>query len=147
MPESKIEIMETKFRAWDKKNKKWIGKSHLEYLCVNDYVVVLVKYAPNNSGGYDPIECKQLTNPEVDNLEIVQFTGLKDKNGVEIYKGFICKNGDWESDANAFNYRTEEIVWDIDNGMWLGWNHNMDGMTCEVIGNIYENPELTNRSK
>ena len=138
---------EIKFRAWDTKNKKWIGESHLEYLCVNDYVVILVTYAPNNSGGYNPIECRQLTNPEVDDLEIVQFTGRKDKNGVEIYDGDICKNGDWEENAHAYNYRTEEVKWDKDNAMWIGWSHNQDGMTCVVIGNIYENTELTNLSK
>ena len=72
----------------------------------------------------------------------MQYTGLKDKNGKEIYEGDICKNGDWESDAHAYNYRTEEVRWDKDNACWQGMNYNHDGMVCKVVGNIYENPEM-----
>lgn len=77
-----------------------------------------------------------------DEVILMQYTGLKDKNGKMIFEGDICKNGDWENDAHAYNYRTEVVEWDADNGCWIGWNHNDDGMTCEVIGNIYENPDL-----
>lgn len=82
-----------------------------------------------------------------DDFVVMQFIGRKDKNGKEIYKSDICKNGDREESAKAYNYRIEEVVWDNDNACWLGWNHNEDGMTCEVIGNIYENPELLKSKK
>jgi len=67
---------------------------------------------------------------------------LKDKNNKEIYEGDICRNGDWEPDAHAYNYRTEVIQYVEDEGSFIGWNPSIDCMTCEVIGNIYENPEL-----
>lgn len=77
-----------------------------------------------------------------DECILMQYTGLKDKNGKEIYEGDICKNGDYESDAHAYNYRIEEVVYNEKEASFSGWNFNEDGMTCEVIGNIYENPEL-----
>lgn len=156
--------MEKKFRAWDKESKKWIGKIHNEYLCVCEYVVVLVKYAPNNSGGYDPIECRQLTNPEVDNLEIVQFTGLNDKNGKEIFEGdildqldtilevkfrygcfFLCSKDDNEEIMNPFATDFHNVLNQYEkHGIAISDNKLIH---LEIIGNIHENPELTNRSK
>ena len=78
----------------------------------------------------------------LDKTTIGQFTGLLDKQGKEIYEGDICENGDWENDACAFNYRIEEVKYIEDEATFIGWNFNIDGMTCKVIGNIYENPEL-----
>ena len=86
---------------------------------------------------------EELENP------IEQYIGPKDKkrtkefpDGQPIYEGDICKNGDWVEDAHAYCYRTEEVRYCQQEGAYHGWNHNEDGMTCEVIGNIHENPEL-----
>jgi hypothetical protein len=71
---------------------------------------------------------------------IMQYTGLKDKKGVEIYEGDIVMGGkEW------FNHRVEqniELIEDIaklptERGDW-----SIDACNYEVIGNTYENPEL-----
>lgn len=107
--------------------------------------------------------------PGNENEQIMQFTGLKDKNGREIYEGDILKmTGRWfiQSDSYLENGFTEE---DHD-CTWIGevailpsmgvvmrvrrrivdeveqhpikYNKKVSGIRSEVIGNIYENPEL-----
>jgi len=91
------------------------------------------------------------------NIELMQFTGLKDKNGKEIYEGDIVRydlgdrEAELEGEENRYDYA--QIV--FYNGQFLTLNH--DGATLgeivcfgqknqwEVIGNIYENPELIER--
>lgn len=75
-------------------------------------------------------------------LSIMQYTGLKDKNGAEIYEGdivafiddYFLNKGAVEYDAENWSYYfTNRHVVDMD---------EIDISQVEVIGNIYENPEL-----
>ncbi len=71
-----------------------------------------------------------------------QYTGKHDNDGKEICAGDICRNGDWEEDAHAWNYRIEEVIWDSCNAGWLGWNDTERGCCCNIVGNIHQHPEL-----
>ena len=131
-----------KFRAWDKENKKMI-------LPVKP--AVATEFYPDGSWNiinWATHEDDEGTIVKSDNGEIMQFTGLQDKNGVDIYEGDIIRCSSMTNPG--------EVKWDND-GYWkvqgtggynflgftmIGTVNSIDGETYEVIGNVYENPEL-----
>jgi len=76
---------------------------------------------------------------------LMQYTGLKDKNGVEIYEGDILK------DHSEDDIVLTVVVWNNFNcGFYTDYSNDpLEAYACEdyeVIGNIHENPELLENS-
>lgn len=79
------------------------------------------------------IELNSIVLPITTNT-VMQYTGLKDKNGKEIYEGDIMEY-DHHGDHNL-------SVVEFDYGSFEWYPYYMDSTDFELIGNIYENPEL-----
>lgn len=125
-----------KFRAYFNRYKRMIYSIGV----VNENTI-LVDF--NGDGNLETIF---LTN----DISLMQYSGLKDKNGNEIYEGDVCR---W-TDSEAFD---GEIISDVfiarysdEYLKWIGENNNSyddlydftDDRQLELIGNIYENPKL-----
>lgn len=114
-------MREIKFRAWDKENKKLIS-----WRDICSYYNLLSML--------DPVA------RDYDRYEVMQYTGLHDKNGKEIYEGDILQWQEANKDHSGY-----WVVYDhTDFKLWNGKYHKtiIDPTWYEVIGNIYENPEL-----
>lgn len=126
-------MREIKFRAWHKE-KKIIG----EVLGI-DILHKEIFFSNEDVDCYEHVDFK--------NIELMQYTGLKDKNGKEIYEGDILfesfgekyykvvfENGSFRAE---FEGDFEEYSFDLIDVVAQGY---------EVVGNIYQNPELLGAS-
>ena len=131
--------MTPKFRAWDKHSQKMFANDEL--LIWNNNV-----YANDSK----KLTCNNLKGWSIDDEYLMQSTGLRDKNGKEIFEGDILDYKGrkalvrWHGSYASFIYR---FVDELQNRKTEWKPLYLAYMKCEIIGNIYENPEFLEESK
>jgi len=133
-------MREIKFRAWDKENEAMQYFDDF-WLC-GEYQSIAFNLSKEQADKQEGNFC--LDFEQEDLSELMQFTGLLDKNGKEIYEGDILiyiKDGEkyapWSMEWQEF--------YDSEYGHKLGEGFPIyDCYEVEIIGNIYENKELLN---
>lgn len=134
--------MKTKFRAWD------IRKN-----VMREVVVLHFNEASNISGASYWSEDMELKSLHGNYIKLMQYTGLNDSEGTEIFEGDVVR-------VTHDEYFIDEVctvVWGLDNNDSYPAFHmpeldtesnsfsevfNVDGYFVKVIGNIYQNKEL-----
>lgn len=137
-------MREIKFRAWDHISKKYVTK--FDEVFINDEGIIFKRNHNDNLIDEDYI--------------LEQFSGLHDKNGIEIYEGDIVSNAEgryWTVEWCPYgepkfmlydqinSFRDIEIKPDPREGYYF----TTDGVKfydIEIIGNIHENKELLNKN-
>lgn len=129
-------MREIKFRAWDKE-EGMINVARLDIADGSLYKRLITGKA------YD----------YWNDVILMQYTGLKDKNGTEIYEGDIIRTHEnriqkviWNNNGFKLEYKFKrsylgESYWEIRKDIELSETHNKR-WGIKVIGNIYESPEL-----
>ena len=156
---------ELKFRAWDKSAKQMSPEFDLfgEFTLLGAMHDWQMEIAPDRGVG---------TLELLNELEVMQFTGLHDKNGKDIYEGDIiaherrskpysdkCKKAMvkcvvyWNSALSSAENKSNPSSFNNNPGFWAdpidrkakesGWAYDWSEFhNCEVLGNIHENPYL-----
>ena len=132
-------MREFKFKAWDKTNRKMLPVCDINWIEVNaphsiDFITL---WDDEINTGYTLDTCDNA-------FELMQYTGLKDKNSKEGYHNDICR------DKNRNLLQIEWIETDamfallfVKDGKFTGASMPMRYLgECEDIGNIYKNPDL-----
>lgn len=137
-------MRDIKFRAWDKVSKKMLMIGLVD---LDDMTVYSAKSGDFRCSYQKKTKCSKNENFEdVKRLVFMQYTGIKDKNGKEIYEGDIFATD------NNHNFT---VIYEDTRFIGVDGDRSGNGYVCcvdscykngsssiEVIGNIYENPEL-----
>ncbi len=120
-------MKEKKFRAWYRDQKRMFD-------------VYGISWQTGASAKINRVVQKDGLMIDAEDVDLLEYTGLKDKNGTEIYEGDIL--------ADDRRVKTE-VRWEIMEYDGVvsshGWCIGEPEKYYEVIGNIYENPELLNK--
>lgn len=124
-------MREIEFRAWDKKRKGWIAGG--DAIDLNHCMRYNAIFFDN-----DHLSDSYIRDCDI---ELMQYTGLKDKHGKEIYEGDVLRM-DGQATASMEWCDCAWYMRPVDSHYWCDDWDLYDCCRMEIIGNIYEHPEL-----
>ena len=126
-------MREIKFRAWDNTESEWVDIKYLRFE-FNDFWYLQAQDEHENE-----IDPPYFSGDE--DFVLMQYTALKDKNGVEIYEGDVVRDKEGQTYTVAYDdeFAAFILVW-VSNDERFETFEPMRELT--VIGNIYEHPHL-----
>lgn len=144
--------MKSKFRVWDSINNRWV--SSMKYFFIADNGEIYIE--TENSTGEESFVIKKLTNLKYHKISM--YTGLTDTNKNAIYEGDVVKqhyfHAGYDSKTLGMYERDENIIGKVaidELGTYTETSNDIyywafyveePWEQIEVIGNIYEHPEL-----
>lgn len=121
-------IKETRFRAWDKLRKRMSTVDRIYF----------------DTEGVQLRDGSGLYWRDFRNIVLMQSTGIKDKNGTEIFEGDALKNNDYPNQTFICKHSRLQASFQAEslNGLLTSSLWKDEGRDWQVLGNIYKNPEL-----
>jgi len=150
-------MREIKFRAWDKEAKKMFYDGFVIAQCSDKAIFFWMDFLCGDKAlrQSETIKNELKQRYDIDGPAVIdfadwsfermipmQYTGLKDKNGKEIYEGDIVRHPIYSKNLSIIWHDGKYV------SMFVASHDGKHGLetialtVCEVIGNIYENPEL-----
>ena len=131
-------MREYKFRAWvteyaDETNPGYmidLPMQKLSFDFEDGYILAF------GNEGFWSCECYEKRKPK---FVVMQFTGIKDSSGKDIYEGDILKRENGKLDIVKYEGSSFVVEHESGNSDFIAENNNF-----EIVGNIYENPDLIN---
>ena len=138
-------MRDIKFRAWNKAREQMIQSENILKICFvrTEHTPNLIVYTDRKINHFE--EIREQDKRYCNEFELLQYTGIKDKKGKEIYEG----------DIFVHNNHNFTVIYDDTRFIGVDSDRSGKGYCCyvdscykngsssiEVIGNIYENPEL-----
>lgn len=127
-------MRDIKFRAWDNEEHCMVHNFEMYQQHERKWIDNEGLTETDNSL---PVSTHWSYYEEAPELELMQYTGLHDKNGEEIYEGDILR---YKDGITSIEFNVREVSWFASND-----NANLRYIVDfggEIIGNIYESPEL-----
>jgi uncharacterized phage protein (TIGR01671 family) len=130
-------IRELKCRAWNGHKNEWYDPELIRVSL--DFSLIGLWCGPDRGYIFEDTTSWKVT--------IQQYTGLKDKNGKEIYEGDIVSGKFYDTDYMSDVLVTCPVKWIEQSASFNIGHHYWTRASIKIIGNIFENPELLENEK